>query len=341
MVGSTFTHFSYSSPSLSSLFLPSKSTFQPLPSTLISNPFPSKLATSSPCSLKKIKAFGIQQTGSTPHGDNNLDAFKSRIVLQMFQRAMPKEPLITIFTKQQSDMNDFTMENLQDWRKSSKWVLAFLFGQTISVISPDVSYASDSVKINEMYQVGELFDLGIQLIYLLLLLGLLGAGTYYVIRQVLVRRELDLSAKELQEQVRSGDASATELFELGAVMLRRKFYPAATKFLIQAIEKWDGEDQDLAQVHNALGVSYVRDGKIEKGIAQFETAVKIQPGYVTAWNNLGDAYDSKKEFVAALKAFEEVLLFDPNNKIARPRRDALKELVGMSQGVTVKYREKK
>jgi hypothetical protein len=55
-----------------------------------------------------------------------------------------------------------------------------------------------------------------------------------------------------QEQVRSGDASATELFELGAVMLRRKFYPAATKFLIQAIEKWDGEDQDLAQVRYDL-----------------------------------------------------------------------------------------
>lgn len=339
MGSSTFTHFSYSSPSLSSLF-PSKSTFQSLPSTLISNPFPSKFLTSSPCSLKKIKALGIQQTGFTPSGDN-LDAVKSGIVLQMFERAMPMEqPLITIFTKQ-SEMTDFTMENLQDWRRSSKWVLPFLFGQTISVISPGVSYASNSVKINEIYQVGELFDVGIQLIYLLLLLGLLGAGTYYVIRQVLVRRELDLSAKELQEQVRSGDANATELFELGAVMLRRKFYPAATKFLLQAIEKWDGESQDLAQVYNALGVSYVRDGKLDKGIAQFETAVKLQPGYVTAWNNLGDAYDSKKEFGSALKAFEEVLLFDPNNKIARPRRDALKELVGMSEGVTVKYREKK
>lgn len=53
---------------------------------------------------------------------------------------------------------------------------------------------------------------------------------------------------KLQEQVRSGDASATELFELGAVMLRRKFYPASTKYLLQAIEKWDGDDQDLAQV---------------------------------------------------------------------------------------------
>lgn len=70
--------------------------------------------------------------------------------------------------------------------------------------------------------------------------------------------------------------------------------------------------------------------------------MKLQPGYVTAWNNLGDALESQKEYEPALKAFEEVLLFDPNNKIARPRRDALKELVGMyRKGVTVKYREKK
>ncbi|CAA0809902.1 Tetratricopeptide repeat (TPR)-like superfamily protein [Striga hermonthica] len=110
-----------------------------------------------------------------------------------------------------------------------------------------VALASEDVQTNVIYEVAELFELGIQLSYLLLLLALLGVGTFFVIRQVLVRRELDLSAKELQEQVRSGDASATELFELGAVMLRRKFYPAATKYLLQAIEKWDGDDQDLAQ----------------------------------------------------------------------------------------------
>ncbi|XP_027365975.1 tetratricopeptide repeat domain-containing protein PYG7, chloroplastic isoform X2 [Abrus precatorius] len=250
------------------------------------------------------------------------------------------EFLSTLVTKQ-SIMNDFTTKDLEDGGRSSKWVSALLFGQTISVISPDVSYASGAVKINEIYEVGELFDLSIQLIYLVLLLGLLGTGTFFVIRQILVRRELDLSAKELQEQVRSGDAGATELFELGAVMLRRKFYPAATKYLLQAIEKWDGDNQDLAQVYNALGVSYVRDGKLDKGIAQFETAVKLQPGYVTAWNNLGDAFESKKEYKSALKAFEEVLLFDPNNKVARPRRDALKELVQDTKGVPIKSNEKK
>ncbi|GMI85126.1 hypothetical protein HRI_002181900 [Hibiscus trionum] len=219
-------------------------------------------------------------------------------------------------------------------------VPAFLFSQALWLISAQLANASEITSGDAVYEIGELFELGIQLSYLLLLLGLLGVGTFFVIRQVLVRRELDLSAKELQEQVRSGDASATELFELGAVMLRRKFYPAANKFLLQAIEKWDGDDQDLAQVYNALGVSYVRDGKLEKGISQFETAVKLQPGYVTAWNNLGDAYEKKKEYKSALKAFEEVLLFDPNNKIARPRRDALKDQVEMYKGVPIKSKDR-
>ncbi|KAL6639382.1 hypothetical protein ACP70R_023112 [Stipagrostis hirtigluma subsp. patula] len=196
--------------------------------------------------------------------------------------------------------------------------------------------SSVGAKLNMVYEVGELFELGIQLSYLLILLGLLGAGTFFVIRQVLVRRELDLSAKELQEQVRSGDASATEYFELGAVMLRRKFYPAAIKYLQQAIQKWDRDEQDLAQVYNALGVSYKRENKLDKAIEQFEKAVELQPGYVTAWNNLGDAYEQKKDLKSALKAFEEVLLFDPNNTVARPRRDDLRQRVTMYKGVPVK-----
>lgn len=60
------------------------------------------------------------------------------------------------------------------------------------------AYARENLGSNTVYEIGELFELGIQLSYLLILLGLLGVGTFFVIRQVLVRRELDLSAKELQ-----------------------------------------------------------------------------------------------------------------------------------------------
>lgn len=79
----------------------------------------------------------------------------------------------------------------------------FVMGQSLLIISaanPQLAAAAAEtiIKPEPVYEVGELFELSIQLSYLLLLLGLLGVGTFYVIRQVLVRRELDLSAKELQ-----------------------------------------------------------------------------------------------------------------------------------------------
>lgn len=76
----------------------------------------------------------------------------------------------------------------------------FLLGQSVLMLSanPQLAAAAEIMKPEPIYEVGELFELSIQLSYLLLLLGLLGVGTFYVIRQVLVRRELDLSAKELQ-----------------------------------------------------------------------------------------------------------------------------------------------
>lgn len=81
------------------------------------------------------------------------------------------------------------------------------------------------------------------------------------------------------------------------------------------------------QVYNALGFSYFRDNKLDEAINLFEKAVKLRPGYVIAWYNLGNVYEVKKDFKNALKAYEESLLFDPNNKIAQRRRDAIKERV--------------
>ncbi|GAB4861995.1 Tetratricopeptide repeat domain-containing protein pyg7, chloroplastic [Ancistrocladus abbreviatus] len=279
-----------------------------------------------PPSISQPKAKVLSSTVSSA-GNSKYCCSLLKIQRNKIGRAIPAEPLLSINCNENA-------------KQSLKWTDAFSFGAMSWLVPAQVAYCGNDWKIDAVYEIGELFELGIQLSYLLSLLALLGVGTFFVIRQVLLRRELDLSAKELQEQVRSGDATATEYFELGAVMLRRKFYPAATKYLLQAIEKWDGDDQDLAQVYNALGVSYVRDGKLEKGIAQFENAVKLQPGYVTAWNNLGDAYEKKKDLKSALKAFEEVLLFDPNNTVARPRVDSLRERVTMYKGVPLKSKER-
>ncbi len=40
-----------------------------------------------------------------------------------------------------------------------------------------------------------------------------------------------------------------------------------------------------------------------------------------AWNNLGDAYERKKQYSQALSAYREVLTYAPDNKVAQARSE--------------------
>jgi hypothetical protein len=59
--------------------------------------------------------------------------------------------------------------------------------------------ASESRNLNPVYgDMGAVLEVSVQLLYLGSLLILLGVGSYLVVRQVLIRRELESAAKELQ-----------------------------------------------------------------------------------------------------------------------------------------------
>lgn len=49
-----------------------------------------------------------------------------------------------------------------------------------------------------------------------------------------------------------------------------------------------------------------------------------QAGYVTAWNNLGNAYEKLRQPEAALEAYEETLSYAPDNEIAKQRAQMIK-----------------
>eukprot|EP00250_Pteridium_aquilinum_P003346 c13661_g1_i1 orf=436-1449(-) len=221
---------------------------------------------------------------------------------------------------------------------SDALLAAFISFPALLSFTDSAHAESSRPEVNQIYgDLGAGLDLGVQVLYLAALLSLVGVASFFVVKQVLIRRELETAARDLQDRVRTGEALPVEYFELGAVMLRKKFYVLASKYLEQAIEKWDGDPQDLAQVHNALGFSLVSDGKIDKGISEYLKAVKLQPGYIVAWNNLGSAYEKKKNLPKALEAYEQALLFDPNNGVAREYRDALKKRVDLRAGIPVKY----
>ena len=169
---------------------------------------------------------------------------------------------------------------------------------------------------------------GIQFIYLGSLLGILGFAGFIIVRQVLIRRELDDSAKKMGERIRAGDATAEEYFEMGSIMLRKKVFTQAVRNLKLAAQMWEGDKEDLAQIHNALGFGYLSTDKLDEAIEEFNKAVELTPGYVTAWNNLGDALEQKKEFKGAIEAYEESLSLAPGNKIAETRLEEIRRRQG-------------
>ena len=213
-------------------------------------------------------------------------------------------------------------------RRSTRVVVAARRGATHAtrgVSLNDVDYASASTHVAHARAIAQTAELegGIQAFYLGTLLAILGGAGFIVVRQVLIRRELDDQAKKMGERIRAGNASAEDYFEMGSILLRKKVFTQAVRNLQAAEANWDGDEQDLALVHNALGFGYSNTDKIDDAIAEFKKSVALQPGYVTAWNNLGEAYEKKKELKEAIKCYEESLVLSPNNPTASERLEEI------------------
>lgn len=119
----------------------------------------------------------------------------------------------------------------------------------------------------------------------------------------------------------------------------------ALKHLDSAKNTWEGPDDELAQLHNTIGYAYLQLGKVSRSqchrllsflflfsrgtvvpclrnpqmveaIDEYKQAVAVQPGYVVAWNNLGDAYKRSKDYKNALEAYETTLRADAGNGVS-------------------------
>lgn len=209
---------------------------------------------------------------------------------------------------------------------------------TLALLGPTTTLAllplSASAATLPIADLADGLETPVQLIYLLSLLGFLVVGAFLVVRQVLIRRELEEAAKVLGERVRSNEASSEDYFELGVILLRKKLFTQATKNLEKAKKQWEGDQDDLAQIHNALGYAYFNMDRIEPAVEEYKAAVTLQPGYVTAWNNLGDAYEKQKKYQLAYDAYSEALVYSPDNSVAKSRAEFCKTRVDRTQGVS-------
>jgi tetratricopeptide (TPR) repeat protein len=66
-----------------------------------------------------------------------------------------------------------------------------------------------------------------------------------------------------------------------------------------------------------MGYCYQKSDKAPEAIKQFQQATKLQPGYVTAWNNLGDALEKQGRWQDAQPAYEAALELEAENETAK------------------------
>jgi len=179
----------------------------------------------------------------------------------------------------------------------------------------------------QFVQLTEGLELPVQLLYLIILLSLLITSVYLIYFRVMMLRELDMATKTLGEKVMKDYGSVTDSFELGAVLVRKKLYTQAVRNLEYCVKNWDREEMELAQVYNVLGFAYVKLDRIDQAIRVFREAVKLQPGYIIVWNNLGDAFEKKDDYRNALSCYNETLIYDNENIVAlRRKRECEKQL---------------
>ncbi|HAA32371.1 MAG TPA: hypothetical protein DCE56_37570 [Cyanobacteria bacterium UBA8553] len=163
------------------------------------------------------------------------------------------------------------------------------------------------------------------IIYLSVLLVLLGSAGWLVIRQVLKTRKVEGTLSRLERKLKKERGTVQEYYELGSIYSDKKMFAQAIVLLQKSLKGVDAEEENLAPVHNALGFAYFAQEQYDIAIREYKEALKQNPGYVTALNNLGHVYERKKLTAQALQTYEEALKYEPENAIAKRRAESLRK----------------
>ncbi len=164
------------------------------------------------------------------------------------------------------------------------------------------------------------------ILYVSLLLAILLAIAAFIFRQIWRTRRVEGRFAQLQKLVKDGQAAAKDYYELGSLYLDKKLYVKAVQLLQRALKEAEADEpENQALVYNALGFAYFSQEQYDLSIRQYKEALKLNPEYVTARNNLGSVYEKKRLTAQALEVYEKNLEIEPNNNVAKRRAESLRK----------------
>jgi tetratricopeptide (TPR) repeat protein len=169
-------------------------------------------------------------------------------------------------------------------------------------------------------------DSTLLVVYLGILVALLAGVSWFLFRQILKTRRVEMTMAKLQNKLNQGKGTAKEHYELGSILLDKRLLQPAIAQYQKALKAKDLEGaENIAIIYNGLGFAYAAQEQYDLAIKQYKEALELQPGYSTAWNNLGFAYEKKQLTAQALEAYDESLKADPTNATAKRRAASLRK----------------
>ena len=103
----------------------------------------------------------------------------------------------------------------------------------------------------------------------------------------------------------SAQSEVLDLLKAGLAARGRGDFDGAIYYYTQAVATGELNSSNLSTVLNSRGVAYVVKGESDRAIADFDTAIRLKPGYGEAYINRGLAWGQKRDFDRAITDFTE------------------------------------
>lgn len=164
--------------------------------------------------------------------------------------------------------------------------------------------------------------------YLTLVTIVLAVLIYFLIKQILRKKETEQLLTSLQTKLRNKTANNVDYYSLGTIYLSKKLFDQAILQFRCALKEWDPNDNEgLANLYNTIGFTYFEANQYDLAIYYYLESIKQLPNYLVALNNLGYAYEKNQMLTKAAETYKQVLNYDNTNTIAKEKLDRISRRV--------------
>jgi Flp pilus assembly protein TadD len=131
---------------------------------------------------------------------------------------------------------------------------------------------------------------------------------------------LDGALTQLDRAIAAKPDNAEARFLRGVILAEQKKTPEAERAFTELTQDFP----EMPEPYNNLAVIHAARGDYERARALLETAVRANPGYTTAYENLGDVY-----LALAAEVLGKANDLDAKNAGLRAKADAARKIAGI------------